>query len=89
MVPAPRFALEHWGADDAGIARTRRFLLEWLGFLYRYIPVGVLEVLPQRMNDRPPPFVGRDELETLMASPDSTDWVKISEMLLGKVSGSL
>lgn len=48
------------------------------------MPVGLLEVLPQRMNERPPPFVGRDDLETLMASPNSSDWVKISEMLLGK-----
>ena len=80
-----RFGLEHWGADAAGVARVRRFLLEWLSFLYRYVPVGVLEVLPQRMNDRPPAFVGRDELETLFASPDAGDWVRITEMLLGKV----
>ena len=37
------------------------------------------------MNDRPPKFVGRNDLETLMASDDSRDWVTISEMLLGKV----
>ena len=38
---------------------TRRFLLEWLSFMHRYIPVCLLEVLPQRMDQRPPPFVGR------------------------------
>lgn len=43
----------------------------------RYIPVGLLEVLPQRINERPPPYFGRDDLETLMASPNSKDWVKI------------
>ncbi len=43
----------------------------------RYIPVGVLEVLPQKINERPPPFVGRDDLETLMASTNCNDWVKI------------
>ena len=37
------------------------------------------------MNDRPPAFVGRDDLETLFASTDASDWVRITEMLLGKV----
>ena len=67
------------------IARVRRFLLEWLSFLHRYVPVGLLERLPGRLQDRPPPFVGRNELETLMASPSSSDWVKITEILLGPV----
>ena len=35
------------------------------------------------MTQRPPAFVGRDDLETLMASPNAEDWVKISTMLLG------
>lgn len=43
-----------------------------------------MEVLPQRMNQRPPPFYGRDEMETLMASPNSQDWVKLTERILGK-----
>jgi tRNA-dihydrouridine synthase 3 len=38
-----------------------------------------------RVQERPPPFVGRDELETLMASPSADDWVRLSERLLGKV----
>lgn len=46
--------LEHWGSDQQGLNSTRRFLLEWLSFLYRYIPVGLLEVVPQNMNQRPP-----------------------------------
>lgn len=66
-------------------AQVRRFLLEWLSFLHRYVPVGLLEQLPQRINDRPPLFVGRSDLETLMASKDSRDWVRISELLLGPV----
>lgn len=77
--------LEHWGSDQQGVNITRRFLLEWLSFLHRYIPVGLLEQPPQRMNDRPPPYVGRNDLETIMSSPDCADWIKISEMLLGPV----
>ena len=43
----------------------------------RYIPVGLLERLPQRINERPPPYYGRNDLETLLSSSDCTDWVKI------------
>ncbi|KAG0321723.1 tRNA-dihydrouridine(47) synthase [NAD(P)(+)]-like protein [Linnemannia gamsii] len=77
------FGLEHWGSDTQGVNQTRRFLLEWQSFLHRYVPVGLLEVLPQKINDRPPAFVGRNDLETLMASPDVSDWIKLSDMILG------
>lgn len=43
----------------------------------RYIPVGLLEHLPQKINERPPYYVGRDYLETLMASQNVDDWIKI------------
>lgn len=49
-----RFGLEHWGSDQQGVNYTRRFLLEWISFLHRYVPVGMLEVIPQQMNQRPP-----------------------------------
>ncbi|DBA73292.1 TPA: hypothetical protein ACH3X1_011348 [Trebouxia sp. C0004] len=75
--------LEHWGSDAKGVETTRRFLLEWLSFLYRYVPVGLLEVVPQCMQWRPPAFFGRSDLETLLASDNAADWVRISEMLLG------
>jgi tRNA-dihydrouridine synthase 3 len=58
-------------------------LCEWQSFLHRYVPVGILEVTPQYMNLRPERFCGRSDLETLMASEDSKDWIKLSEMVLG------
>jgi tRNA-dihydrouridine synthase 3 len=93
----------HFGTDTAGVNTARRYLCEALSFHYRYVPIGLLECLPPRINDRAPLFRGRDELggcimmlsltfklayqlnakETLLASGDSRDWVKISEMFLG------
>ncbi|KAI4968984.1 hypothetical protein ZWY2020_046314 [Hordeum vulgare] len=80
-----RFGLEHWGSDTKGVETTRHFLLEWLSYTCRYIPVGLLDVVPQRLNWRPPSYCGRDDLETMMASDSAADWVRISELLLGKV----
>nr|XP_041577556.1 tRNA-dihydrouridine(47) synthase [NAD(P)(+)]-like isoform X2 [Taeniopygia guttata] len=82
------YGLEHWGSDTQGVEKTRKFLLEWLSFLCRYIPVGLLEHLPQKINERPPYYLGRDYLETLMASQNMDDWIKISELLLGPVPPS-
>lgn len=39
--------------------------------------MGLLERLPQRINERPPYYLGRDYLETLMASQRATDWIRI------------
>ncbi|XP_061933974.1 tRNA-dihydrouridine(47) synthase [NAD(P)(+)]-like isoform X2 [Apis cerana] len=80
-----KYGLEHWGSDTRGVETTRRFMLEWISFLHRYIPVGILERPPQRINERPPFYKGRDDMETLMASSNCADWIKLSEMLLGKV----
>ncbi|KAM7479373.1 hypothetical protein LguiA_027586 [Lonicera macranthoides] len=80
-----QFGLQHWGSDSKGVETTRHFLLEWLSYTYRYVPVGLLDVIPQRLNWRPPSYFGRDDLETLMASESAADWIRISEMLLGKV----
>ncbi|EFN63116.1 tRNA-dihydrouridine synthase 3-like [Camponotus floridanus] len=62
------------------ISSTERF-----DILKKYVPVGILERPPQRINERPPFYRGRDDMETLMASSNCADWVKLSEMLLGKV----
>eukprot|EP00944_MAST-04C_sp_MAST-4C-sp1_P008369 g8369.t1 len=78
------YGLEHWGSDQKGVNKVRRFLLEWLSFTYRYIPVGLLERIPAKLNERAPNYFARNDLETLMSSPDSSDWIKISEMLLGR-----
>eukprot|EP01018_Ginkgo_biloba_P019991 Gb_16506 [translate_table: standard] len=78
-----RFGLQHWGSDKKGVETTRYFLLEWLSYSHRYIPVSLLDVIPQRLNWRPPSYFGRNDLETLMASDSAADWVRLSEMLLG------
>ncbi|KAG6890243.1 tRNA-dihydrouridine synthase 3 [Termitomyces sp. T32_za158] len=77
------YGINHFGSDTAGVNTTRRYLCEALSFQYRYIPIGLLERLPARINDRAPAFRGRNELETLLASGNSSDWIKISEMFLG------
>ena len=72
-----KYGLQTWGSDEIGVGTTRRFLLEWLSFACRYVPIGLLEYLPPSIQDRPPAFKGRDDLETLMSSDHYKDWIKI------------
>jgi len=77
-----RYGLETWGSDEMGVGTTRRFLLEWLSFAYRYIPVALLEYLPPSLQDRPPAWRGRSELETFLGSDNYKDWIKIRYVLV-------
>lgn len=79
------YGLSHWGSDTQGINTTRRFLCEALSFQSRYVPIGLLERMPPKLNERPPAYRGRNELETLLSSGFVGDWIKISEMFLGSV----
>lgn len=73
-----KYGLEAWGSDEFGIGTTRRFLLEWLSFTHRYVPIGILEYLPPRINDRPRAWRGRNDLETLLGSGNYKDWIKVT-----------
>jgi len=75
--------LELFGSDARGVEKTRTFLCEWLSFAHRYVPVGILERMPSRIHEKPAPWHGRSELETLLGSPAVADWIKISGMFLG------
>jgi len=80
------YGLEHWGSDSMGVEKTRRYLLEWMSYTHRYVPVGLLEryVVP-KLHLRPMRYFGRSDLETKLASDDVKDWLEISEMCgLGK-----
>jgi tRNA-dihydrouridine synthase 3 len=79
-----RNGLEYWGSDEIGVGNTRRFLLEWLSFSCRYIPVGILEHLPPKFGDRPPAYRGRSDMETLLSSANYKDWIKIR--YVGRIS---
>jgi tRNA-dihydrouridine synthase 3 len=83
-----KFGMEHWGTDTRGLNLTRKFLCEQLSFFHRYVPIGLIEVLPQKMNLRPEKFCGRNELETLMASSNVSDWIKLTELVLGPTPSS-
>lgn len=83
-----KFAMDHWGTDEYGIALGRRFFCEFMSFFHRYIPVGILERVPVQLNERPPLWKGRDDMETLLGSSDVKDWIKLSEMFFGPTEDS-
>lgn len=85
-----RYGLEHWGSDSMGVEKTRRYLLEWMSYTHRYVPIGLLEqnVIP-KLHLRPMRYVGRSDLETKLASDQLKDWLELSEICgLGKPAAS-
>lgn len=42
--------------------------------------MGLLERLPPRINEKPPHYFGRNDLETLLASGNCGDWIKIRQV---------
>lgn len=77
--------LEHWGSDRRGVETTRRFLLEWLSFTHRYIPIGLLQHMqPISIHHRAASRLqARDEFETVLSSPIVSDWQRIAAWFLG------
>jgi tRNA-dihydrouridine synthase 3 len=81
-----QYGLEHWGSDSMGVEKTRRYLLEWMSYTHRYVPIGLLEqnVVP-KLHLRPMRYIGRSDLETKLASDRLKDWLELSEICgLGK-----
>ena len=81
------FGLIHWGSDEKGVNTVREFMCHHLTFMSRYVPVhccvegGIVPSLKAR------PYEGicyRDEMEKLLASNKNSDFIKITEMFLGK-----
>jgi len=64
----------HFGSDTTGVNTTRRYLCEALSFQYRYVPLGLLERLPPKINERVGVFKGRDELGEISGSFVVLDW---------------
>ncbi|CCE61744.1 hypothetical protein TPHA_0B00720 [Tetrapisispora phaffii CBS 4417] len=83
-----KFAMDHWGTDEYGISQSRRFFCEFMSFFHRYIPMGICERFPVKLNERPPSWKGRDDLETLLGGTNVQDWIKVSELFFGKVDDS-
>ena len=85
------YGLEHWGSDDQGVLNVRKFLMEWLSFLHRYVPVGLMERpdVSTKLNLRPPGYYARTDLESLMASEEQADWLKLADMVLPMTGGGV
>uniref|UniRef100_A0A8C9PLB7 Uncharacterized protein n=1 Tax=Spermophilus dauricus TaxID=99837 RepID=A0A8C9PLB7_SPEDA len=80
------YGLEHWGSDTQGVEKTRRFLLEWLSFLCRWVaPGGRGPRLEAPLDLRP--YLNFD-LFLICNMRRSCEWCD-SHMMLGTVSPRL
>ena len=63
----------------SGTLLSRFFILRMpqnkVPVMFRYIPLELLEVVPQQLHWRAPAYVARNDLECLLASDAAADWV--------------
>jgi tRNA-dihydrouridine synthase 3 len=74
-------AREHWGADEAGLARIREFLRWHAGFWCRYVPRRLDGTWPT-MQEREPASHARTPLEELLARHDDAALDYVTDALL-------
>lgn len=72
---------EHWGDDERGLERLRRFLLWHLDFWYRYVPRHPDGRFP-KLQEREDPFEPRSELEAVLSRPDPAAHGWIADLLM-------
>ena len=80
-------ALEHFGDDEKGRSRARRFLTWHLGFWHRYRPWtedDFRAALPDSLIQQRAPAVAGDGDEALLASADPADHERIWQRLLDR-----
>lgn len=75
-------ALEHFGDDEHGRTRVRRFLIWHLDFFHRWIPPTVSQE-EYAIQERQDAFEPRDALEELLARPDDNAHESIADRLMG------
>src|SRR5512139_2871114 len=74
-------AREHWGEEDAGLARIREFLRWHVGFWCRYVPRRPDGTWPT-MQEREPASYARTPLERLLARHDNAALDYVTDALL-------
>lgn len=81
------YLLEHFGSDELGHRRARRFMFDQLEFLTRYVPVGAVE-FEQELQERPSSFAGRSALESALSCRTSEERERLCEQLFHDLAES-